>query len=207
MCKDIDKLEMLRELGVGSHEEHILGLMEDAGLSRRSKGRISVEKIPEVEALLSAMVVIRCNRGDCKHAAARQANGRLEVVAAETSDCDICEGSATARYVAQAVSDCKRRGWRRLCLVGGSPKSRLELENSLGSQLELRLIDGTVNRNLDDAAPDLQWADAVFIWATTQLAHSVSNLYMDHPHVYSVPRRGVLKLCKGISRACGRSAE
>src|SRR5690606_32941997 len=100
--------------------------------------------------------------------------------------CEVCGGSVNRAAVDEMVAACARVGWRRLCIVGGSPATRQELESLVGGRLELRLVEGTVAGTLKEAAARTAWADRVIVWGATELDHKVSTLYRGR-NVITVP--------------------
>jgi hypothetical protein len=106
--------------------------------------------------------------------------------------------------VKDVVEACQRKGFSKLVIVGGSPTVRQELERLVPSALELRLVDGTKARPLDQAKADLQWGDVVLLWGATELHHKVSNQYQDSAtgawkrKLVHVPKRGIAQLFAGL---------
>src|SRR5690606_38461797 len=92
--------------------------------------------------------------------------------------CEVCGGSANRAAVDGLVEAFGAAGWSRLCVVGGSPGTRTELESLVAGRIELRLVEGAgTKRTSAHAAADLAWANLVVIWGGTELDHKVSNLY------------------------------
>jgi hypothetical protein len=98
-----------------------------------------------------------------------------------------------------------RTGWTRLCIVGGSPSTREDVQRRIGQRLELRLIDGTRARNQADADADCAWANLVVLWGSTELAHKVSERYKGN-NVIICPRRGLAELAREAATAAARSS-
>ena len=65
---------------------------------------------------------------------------------------------------------------------------------------ELRIISGTDRHTRRQARTNLDWADVVLIWGSTELDHKVSQLYTDgrHRHVVAVARRGIEALAEAL---------
>lgn len=101
---------------------------------------------------------------------------------------------------------CRRAGWRRLCVVGGSPETHAELKRLIRPPLELRLIDGTVSRTRKQAKADLHWADHVVVWGNTQLQHKVSEHYSQQASLCA-KGRSVECLLKHLAKQAGLAAE
>ena len=199
MTKAVGKAKLFARLGYGPPYEELERALAEAGLSRPARGAISPRKAERVEALLASLFVAVCPRGDCQADAADGEDRRI-VPAATQADCAVCGGSANARAVDGMVAAWRRADLGRLCVVGGSPNARTELEALVDGRLDLRLIDGTANRNAGQAAADLAWADRVAIWGGTQLDHHVSNKYRG-PHVVQFAKRSIGVLAREMVRA------
>lgn len=198
---------MFKELGYGGDPARLEALLEQAGLSRPHKVNIAAAKREAVQAIIHRHFFLVCGRGDCQ-ASAREAVSvgeevRPIVPAASQPHCEICGGSANRRFVADMVAACAARGWQRLCVVGGSPHVREELERLVAGRLELRLVDGTRPRTEKEARADLAWSHCVVLWGSTQLDHKVSEHYAG-PRVITVARRGIAELAKEVAAAARR---
>lgn len=177
MSQDREIGAFLTELGFGLPQA--LGAaraaLEEAGLTRPGKQRMSEEKLPRAEALLKGRFFLHCGSREC--AAFAAASGREPLLASHKSACGRCGGSDNSRAETEFLEACRSRGVRRVVVVGGSPAVREELEGALGGTLELRLIDGTERRTADKAKADLEWAEVVLVWGGSELHHKVSMLY------------------------------
>jgi hypothetical protein len=202
---DVVKTELFRRLGYGGDPERYEQALEQAGLSRAGKQRISTVKLGQVEEVLASRFIRVCQRSECqKHAQAR-ALGRMLTPAATQNDCESCAGSVNSFAVEEMVRACGKIGWTRLCIVGGSPNTASQLLALTAGQIEVRVIDGTLSRSKRDAEADLAWADRVVIWGSTELAHKVSALYRGS-HVITVARRGVSELARGVTESAARAS-
>ena len=176
--------------------------METAGLTRPGKTRISQEKLDRAAALLEEKVFLHCSQPECLVFA--KASGKEPVPCDPRNACQRCSGSDNARAVKDVLEACQRKGFSKLVIVGGSPTVRHELERLVPSVLELRLVDGTKARPLDQAKADLQWGDVVLLWGATELHHKVSNQYQDSAtgawkrKLVHVPKRGIAQLLAGL---------
>ncbi|HWV58784.1 MAG TPA: hypothetical protein VNZ57_15115, partial [Longimicrobiales bacterium] len=173
----VAKVDLFRRLGYGGAFDLLEEVLEEAGLSRRTRPNISTAKVEAVRAVLAEHFVIVCGRGDCQAEISELGDDRLPVPASSRDECAVCGGSANARAVDELVSAMKRAGYSRLCVVGGSPNARSELERLVAGRIELRLVDGAIARAVQQAQADLAWADRVALWGGTILAHKVSRLY------------------------------
>lgn len=188
VAPDIDKAELFGELGYGA-PERCAQLVAEAGLSRRGRRRVARTKVPRIEALLRSCLVRTCNRGDCRRAGRR--TGRELAPARTQGMCEVCGGSVLARRVDEMVAVCLTAGRQRICVVGGSPNSRVALTDCVAGRLDLRLREGTVKRSGKQARADVAWAHLVVVWGPTLLDHAVSAPYMHHPHSVNVQGRGI----------------
>lgn len=198
---EVDKEELLRELGYGSDLPALFGALADAGISTRTKRRMQAAKRPAAEELLARRFIRVCNRGDCKSDADEERGDRVVIVAAAPRHCEMCAGSSMAQAIAAMREACARAGWTRICVVGGSPNARQQLREGVAPPPELRTIDGVAVRTRREAKDDLEWAHHVVIWGSTQLDHSVSLLYSGGRACTTVPRRGVQMLCRHLVEA------
>ncbi|MCC6285033.1 MAG: hypothetical protein IT439_06965 [Phycisphaerales bacterium] len=203
-AQDISKAELFRELGFAPSAELEHALAE-AGLSNPRKPRISLDKREAVRALLEGAFFRVCARGDCQFKAQTLAGERRVALASGQDRCEVCGGSVNQRAIDAMIEACRSAGWSRVCVVGGSPSSRRDLDSGVGKRLELRLIDGTKTRNLKSAAADTEWADCVVLWGGTQLDHKVSNLYRGD-HVVTATARGVPEVAATVEQAAKRAA-
>jgi hypothetical protein len=200
---DIDKRELLRQLGFAGDMSLYETALREADLSRPEKRRISEAKRERVREVLEARFLRVCARGDCQSAGAALDDQRTRVAASEQGFCEVCGGSADRAALAAMTRACALRGVRRLCIVGGSPAVRERLLRALeGSGLELRLIDGTASHSLKSAEANTAWAQLVLIWGSTELDHKVSLLYRG-PKVVQIARRGVQELARAVVKAVG----
>jgi hypothetical protein len=198
------KADMLRDLGFGGDPGLYEPLLEEAGLSRPRRSRISQAKRDRVRDLLESRYFRICSRGDCATLAAGRRGGRVSAPASSPEHCEVCGGSVNRRAVDEMVQACRRAGWAELCIVGGSPNLRQELESLIAGRLRLTLIDGTRRRSLAQAQADIARADRVVVWGGTMLDHKVSNLYTG-PKVTTSHRRSIGELAAEVVRsAAGR---
>ena len=199
----IPKTELFRRIGFGGDPAEAEWVLESAGLSRPAKKAIHPDKLDAATEALAAAFCWVCNRGDCQAEAAKIAAGRTIVPAADPAQCQVCGGSVNQRLIDEMVAACRKRRWRRLCVVGGSPNARDEVKRRLDGRMELRAFDGTIARTLKQARADLAWGDVVVVWGSSQLDHKVSNLYTG-PKVVTLHRRSVQELATEVIRAAQR---
>lgn len=200
----VPKAEFFRQLGYADHHAELNRVLAEAGLTRLDKPAIHPDKRERAADVLAGSFLKLCRRGDCRLAALEVAVGRTLVGAATAEACCICGGNAFATARRRMDEACARAGWRRLCIVGGSPNSRAEIQRSLPPSLTARLVDGTGTRSLKEAREDLAWAQHVVIWAGTQLDHRVSTLYLGAASRSTLARRSVQELFTHIAVAAER---
>lgn len=204
MSGDVEIAAWLAEQGFGlpASTAAARATLEGAGLTRPGKARLSVEKLPRAAELLAATFFLHCAQPECEGFA--RATGCTPLRCEPRTTCQRCGGSDNARAAKDVLAACARRGVSKLVVVGGSPAVREELERLLGGALELRLVDGTRARPVEQAKADLAWADAVLLWGATELHHKVSNQYQDGAHgplkkkLVHVARRGIAQLLVGL---------
>ncbi len=163
---------------------------------------MSQEKVERAAVVLVEKLFLHCTNPDCL--AFAKASAQEPVQCEPRNTCQRCFGSDNARAVKDVVDACRKRSFSKLVIVGGSPTVRHELERLVPSGLELRLVDGTKARPLDQARADLAWGDVVLLWGATELHHKVSNQYQDTAtgplkrKLVHVPRRGIAQLLAGL---------
>ena len=199
----IRKEQLLRSLGYGGPLADVDVLLERAGLSRAGRRAIHPDKTKAVEAVLDEHFVLHCGRGDCQMAAAADAGSRSLCIASGPEFCSVCGGSAATQAIDEMCRACEAAGWKRLCVLGGSPTAREQLSGRVGRRLELRLVDGLAARSGKQASSDIAWADHVVIWATTQLNHSASKPY-EGPKVSVAWNRGLRSLARHVATMAQR---
>jgi hypothetical protein len=196
----VAKVRLFADLGYGGAHDLLEAVLEEVGLSRPGKSNIAAAKVEAVARVLAERFVAVCSRGDCQAGIGTLARGRFPVAASSPGDCEVCGGSANARAVDDMVAAMGAVGLGKLCVVGGSPNSRTELETLVARRLDLRLIDGAVSRTVQQAQADTAWADRVAIWGGTILAHRLSNLYKG-PNVIQFAKRSIQELAREVARS------
>ena len=194
---DIDLWLASRGFSLPEAKQRARAALEEAVLTRPGKQRVSVEKLERMEAILGERFCLHCGAPNCR--AHAEASGRLAMECDPKAACERCGGSANAGAATALLEVCRRRGVRRMVVVGGSPSVREQLAAAVRDALELRMIDGTERRTQDRARGDVEWADLVLVWGGSELHHKVSLLYTHVPpplrrKVVLVARRGVAAL-------------
>lgn len=172
---------------------------------------IDGSRLCEVRRVLGESLATSCGDSKCDELAPHF--GGSVVVRGAAARCVVCQGSVNERARKRVLVACHRSGVRRLVVVGGSPRAREELWGDYeerrpdgsrsGIGVEWRLVDGTGRPNEREARANLDWADIVVIWATTQLDHKVSMLYVNgrHPRTITCAQRSSAAVCGAITRA------
>lgn len=201
MSADLDIDGWFSEMGLSLSEprQRLRQVLEEEGLTRAGKKRISEEKLPKLETLLQARFYRHCGSPECLKVATY--SGR-EPLLADKKSCERCGGSDNQRAAVELREAFTRRGYRKLLVVGGSPSVREEMSKLLDEHIELRMVDGTMRRTGDQARSDMEWADLVMVWGASELHHKVSLLYTQGPlplrkKVVLVAKRGVAALLSG----------
>lgn len=199
MSADVDIEQWLSSRGFGLPEprKRARTALEEAALTRPGKQRLSVDKLARAEAVLAERFALHCGSPECR--AHAEGSGRVPIPCDPKSDCERCGGSANLGAATALLEVCRARGVGRLVVVGGSPSVREELSAAIRGALELRMIDGTERRTQDRARGDVEWADLVLVWGSSELNHKVSLLYTQvrpplRKKVVLVARRGVAAL-------------
>ncbi|MCI0433184.1 MAG: hypothetical protein L0271_05970 [Gemmatimonadetes bacterium] len=200
MTDVIAKEELFKRLGYGGSHDELDRVLQEAGLSRTTKRNVAVAKADEIAAVLAAHFIIVCSRGDCRATVAEASDVRSVLPAASQEDCVVCGGSANARAVDAMIEAMNDAGSARLCVVGGSPAAREELDRLVAKRLAVRLIDGAISRTARAAKADLRWADVVVVWGSTILGHKVSRLYKGS-NVIQLARRSIQELAREVTRS------
>ena len=200
MSADREIAEILSELGFVGPGSALAArsALEQAGLTRAGKTRISAEKIEKVRQLLDATFARACADQACRTALARQ-KPLANLLSVPKSACEFCGGSDNLKSMRTFERLCRAKAVRRIVVVGGSPSVHAELLSLKPAEWELRLISGTERRTLDRARADMEWAQIVLIWGSSELDHKVSRLYTESPaalrrKLVPVARRGVAAL-------------
>lgn len=163
---------------------------------------MSEEKLERARAALRERFFLHCTQAEC--VAFAKSSGKEPLSCEPRNACQRCGGSDNSRAVKDVLEAFARKGLSKLVIVGGSPTVRQELERLVPAPLELRLVDGTKARPLDQAKADLQWGDVVLLWGATELHHKVSNQYQDSAtgawkrKLVHVPKRGIAQLLAGL---------
>jgi hypothetical protein len=205
---DIPKRDLLRQLGYAGPYDELELALEEAGLTHGRKQRISLAKREAAREALAARFALVCARGDCLARVQdflAEDPPRRRALPVSQKLCEVCGGSGVRGAVSAMADACARTGWRRLCVVGGSPMSRKRLKEEVGDRLELRLIDGMKARTQQLAQQDAGWADLTVIWGGTMLQHKVSGMYKGLGCL-AVNGRGLEELVEAVSQAA-RKAE
>ncbi len=203
--------ELLRELGFADPAASAAArkALEEAGLTRPGKARISDDKLDRVRALLDSRFARVCSDPTCRAALASQ-KPAATLLAVPKPSCEYCGGSDNLKEMRRLASLCRARGIRRIVVVGGSPSVREELLALKPPEWDLRLVEGTERRTLDKARADLEWAQMVFVWGSSELDHKVSRLYTDTSGPFRrklvlVARRGIAALLNAGSEHVERT--
>lgn len=198
MSDDVGIGELLEQEGYGVDPARARAELEERKLTRAGKQRLSNEKLERARTALRERFCLHCAQPGCA-THARQ-SGREPFLTANRSRCESCGGSDNRKAELELIEACRAAGVRKLVIVGGSPSVREELETLVGTQLELRTVDGTARRTGDRALADVLWADLILVWGGSELDHKVSQLYTTNlpagakRKVVHVARRGIAAL-------------
>lgn len=178
MSDSVNRDRMLAGLGF-SHPDAAraaLAALVEAKLTLEHKENIAAAKRADCEALLAGRFLRRCHV--CE--AAGEGDDGRRAVPASRPDCEVCGGSANRHAVERAVGAFRRRGLKRLVVVGGSEATHKDfVARWRAAGLEVRVVDGTSHHTAKDARANAAWADVIAVWGSTVLPHKVSKLYTD----------------------------
>ena len=197
--KDVDIGRFLAERGL-LHDAAATArqLLEDHGLTR-----ISVAKLPQVEALLNERLVCSCHKAECREFALTTAQAsRGTAIQVAPPYCAFCGGSDNRRAVAELAKTMEATGRRRLLVVGGAPGTQQTLMSLLPSTCSVRFVSRDESHSAKSAGENRQWADIVVIWASTPIGHKTTNHYKGSDTI-TVARRGVSALASDVAAALG----
>lgn len=205
MAADTDIDEWLASEGIVDRASRVeaMVVLAAAGLTRAGKQRMANHKLGAAREALWAGVTPVCADAACRAAIG---SPTLPMVTTTRDRCVVCGGSNTKRAVKRMLEACASAGLRRILLLGGSKAAHTALRGALaGSGIELRMVDGLeTSPSSKTALPDLEWAQLVVVWASTQLPHRVSQAYTEQrPRdlpLITVARRGVEALCQEVTR-------
>ncbi len=209
MPSDRDIGETLAGLGFANpeHAKQARLALEAANLTRPGKSRISEEKLADVEKLLREKFVLACASPICQAAMRRARPAAALLLLSSTAGCEYCGGSDNRRAILRLGEACRKRGVRRILVVGGSPALHQELTQTGLSEWELRLVLGTDRRTSDRARADVEWSQLVLIWGGSELDHKVSALYTSRPDAKGktvlVAKRGIAALLTAAAEHLG----
>lgn len=181
-------------------------VLEAAGLTRAGKTRISTVKLADVANTLRSHFVLVCGDERC----AEIPPSGLERVVSVEPPCSVCGGSEIRRSCVSLEARLRSRGVERLRLmiVGGSPAAQAQINGLTPHRIECRFAYGSRGRRAAEVKRDVEWADAVLLWASTEMAHAVSAPYVRESRLQRVPvstcaRRGVSALLDCASELVG----
>ena len=168
-----------------------------AGLLNPKRSALAASKLEACRGALALFFVLLCD-----HCATRSEDTRDRLSVADRRRCERCGGSSNRAAVENAAESFRGRGLRRLVVVGGSPSAHEELRRLW--PLDLRVVDGTERHMGWQARANLDWADLVVVWASTELNHATSGHYTSvrgelRRKVVVAPRRGIEALADAIA--------
>lgn len=198
---DIPIDRLLRDFGlVGELVTQARSILEREGLTNPRKQNISAAKVSRCLAAID-----RSWRRACHNCAPRSKDDGRRLVTVPPDACPSCGGSNNARAVRGMIDCCKSAGIQHVLIVGGSPNTRTALAELVGTELELRLVDGTRSSDKQAARSDIGWADLVVVLGATQLAHKVSLLYTRdadaRKKLVNTSRRGIEAIADDVARS------
>lgn len=165
---------LLDDRGVQSPEElrQVLACLLDedrAGLTTRSLRVAGPDRFARV---LKQRLLLWC--GDDACVTDHPEDGRI--VVAHPGRCEVCKGSTIHRAALSFVEVCRRAGFKRVTIAGGSPAYRTAIQDAIGGAFDVRVVlDG--ERNAAQAQADVDGSDLVVVWLATEVSHRFTGLY------------------------------
>ncbi|MEX1022067.1 MAG: hypothetical protein WD058_02860 [Dehalococcoidia bacterium] len=196
---------LLTELGfvrVDARAQARRALIE-AGLTNERKQNMARDKRAAAIAAIDTRIARVCAAATCRQAL--DAGGR-RVVEVASEGCEVCGGSDTARATQQMVADLVATGRTRLLVLGGSPNTRTALRDAVaGTPVQVTFVEGDRPKGVKRARAMVEAADVVVIWASTELAHKVSQpfAHVAPRKTLTCARRSVGALAVEVSRHVG----
>jgi|GEM_PF-812807 len=202
---DIEIAEFLRDQGFITPEaqKQARAVLERLELTQPRKQRISREKLDRARTAFKKEMLRVCDNPACTRLR-RDFFHRAEhpVVVEHANLCGVCHGSNNQRAATALKAHLAAAGLTHLLIVGGSDDTRTEVDLLLdGDGLEVRQIDGTRAQTLKVAKEQMNWADVVVVWGSSELDHKVSNLYKAPPpghRLVTLHKRGIEAMCNEV---------
>ncbi|MEX2598714.1 MAG: hypothetical protein WD533_03560 [Dehalococcoidia bacterium] len=202
--KDQVIADFLASLGYeGTAQTAALQVLVEAGLTRRGKARIALNKKPLAEKTLGTRLYRTCTARVCQAGANDASRGRM-VVSAGKEHCQVCGGSDNALAVRQMAEAMREADKTRLLVVGGTPAMAKELARLLPPPCEARFVLKDDKRATKEAGQEAGWADVIVIWASTPIAHKTTELYKQYKPI-TVARRGISALAGEVVTSLART--
>jgi hypothetical protein len=183
---DANIADILQAMGMGGAGlgSRARALLEAAGLTRPGKTRISTVKLADVADTLRSHFVLVCGDERC----AGIPPSELERVVSVEPPCSVCGGSEIRRACVSLESRLRSRGLERfrLMVVGGSPAAQAQITELTPRGIEFRFAYGSRGRKAAEVKRDVEWADALLVWVSTEMAHAVSAPYVRESRLHRV---------------------
>ena len=193
--KDVPLTDLLSDHGFERKDADMaLILLQKSGFTRPGKKRIAVSKTSDVSEALKAEFIRVCRKDACIRGAAGDPR---KLVRTNARYCDVCGGQDNRRAVDEMLCAMQNGGLKKLLVVGGSPNARRELKRLCNTSCELRFITDEDNPTKNRIVPQMDWADVVLVWASTQISHKATVL-LRGPKVIIVPKRGITALAHSV---------
>jgi len=174
-------------------------LLDGLKITNPARDRISIEKQARVHDALLEAYFLYCPTPAC--VTRMQQSGR-DGLLVRKDRCSVCGGSNARRAVEDMIKACAAAGIHKVCVVGGSPALREELDAMAGNALRLTLVDGTQTPDVDRARTHVRNHDVVVICGSSQLNHKLSGNYgafKAEGHVITSARRGLESIAEVLT--------
>ena len=202
----------LNSLGIAGVEQQAIAraVLENERYTRAGRINMAVHKEAAAEESLDARLAFHCSTPTCRQSLQNQesdAASPRRLIQVERGACEVCEGSADRRALAEMAIAMTEAGLSRAVVVGGTDQKAARIRDLSPPSIRWRFVGGLGNINQRDAGSDLRWADVVVIWATTPLPHRVSNLYSKADHTITSPTSGIATLAREAAEFARRQAQ
>ena len=202
----------LNSLGIAGVEQQAIAraVLENEGYTRTGRINMAVHKEADAQGSLDAQLAFHCSTPTCQQSLLQQETGTASprrLIQVERGACEVCEGSADRRALAEMAIAMTEAGLSRAVVVGGTDQKAAKIRELSPNSLQWRFVDGLGNINQRDATSDLKWGDVIVIWATTPLPHRVSNLYSKADHTITSPTSGIATLAREAAEFARRQAQ
>lgn len=185
------------------------GLRAFVADDKRCDALLAAARLEDIAIMASLAPV--CQDPICREVAALDGKVAVDVTATR---CVICHNSDNRRAWLRMARACVRATRTKLLIVGGAEDSHANVNQlaTLTPELDVSLVDGTSSQPRQRARSKVRGADLVVLWSSTQLDHTVSDVYKSEADAF--PRalrvvvreggRGIKAMAEAVTEALSR---